>query len=92
MPAFKTPDGLIYVCPACFDGFHDVCFRKAETTGVPGARRATVLAADKANEFLAPAWTCRSDALTRDSGWRATMDLTAGLSRTAAWYRAEGWL
>ena len=56
------------------------------------AGRATVLSADKANEFLAPAWTCRSDALTRDSGWRATMDLTAGLSRTAAWYRAEGWL
>jgi len=56
------------------------------------AGRATVLSADKANEFLASAWTCRSDALTRDSGWRAAMDLTAGLSRTAAWYRAEGWL
>ena len=56
------------------------------------AGRATLLSADKANEFLAPAWTCRSDALTRDSGWRATTDLTAGLSRTAAWYRAEGWL
>lgn len=56
------------------------------------AGRATVLSADKANEFLAPAWTCRSDALTQDSGWRATTDLAAGLTRTAAWYRAEGWL
>jgi nucleoside-diphosphate-sugar epimerase len=56
------------------------------------AGRATVLSADKADEFLAPAWTCRPDALTRDSGWRAATDLASGLSRTAAWYRAEGWL
>ena len=54
--------------------------------------RATVLSADKANEFLAPAWTCRADALTRDAGWRAATDLEPGLARTAAWYRAEGWL
>ena len=56
------------------------------------AGRATVLSADKADEFLAPAWTCRPDALMRDSGWRAATDLAAGLSRTTAWYRAEGWL
>ena len=56
------------------------------------AGRATVLSADKADEFLAPAWTCRPDALTRDTGWRAATDLVVGLSRTAAWYRAEGWL
>lgn len=56
------------------------------------AGRATLLSADKANEFLAPAWTCRADALTRDTGWRAATDLTTGLVRTAAWYRAEGWL
>jgi nucleoside-diphosphate-sugar epimerase len=56
------------------------------------AGRATVLSADKANEFLAPAWTCRADALARDAGWRAKTDLEPGLARTAAWYRAEGWL
>lgn len=56
------------------------------------AGRATVLSAEKADEFLAPAWTCRPDALTRDSGWRAATDLAAGLSRTTTWYRAEGWL
>jgi len=56
------------------------------------AGRATVLSADKANEFLAPAWTCRADALERDTGWRAVTKLQAGLSRTATWYRAEGWL
>lgn len=56
------------------------------------AGRATLLTADKGNEFLAPAWTCRSDALTRDSGWRAGIDLETGLRRAANWYREVGWL
>jgi len=56
------------------------------------AGRATLLSGDKAAEFLAPAWTCRPDALTRDAGWRAVTDLDTGLRRTAAWYRREGWL
>ncbi len=56
------------------------------------AGRATLLSADKAHEFLAPAWTCRSDALTRDTGWRAAIDLETGLKRAANWYREAGWL
>lgn len=52
----------------------------------------TVLSADKANEFLAPAWTCLPDALERDTGWKARVDLASGLARTAAWYREKGWL
>jgi nucleoside-diphosphate-sugar epimerase len=52
----------------------------------------TVLSADKANEFLAPAWVCKADALRRDGGWEARMDLAKGLARTAVWYRANGWL
>ncbi len=56
------------------------------------AGRATLLSGDKAAEFLAPAWTCRPDALARDAGWRAETDLETGLRRTAAWYRNEGWL
>ncbi|HYK82367.1 MAG TPA: NAD(P)-dependent oxidoreductase [Gemmatimonadales bacterium] len=54
--------------------------------------RATVLSADKAAEFLAPAWTCRPDALMRDTGWRPAVDLGSGLRRTAQWYEKEGWL
>lgn len=54
--------------------------------------RSTVLSADKASELLAPAWTCSGDALTRETGWRASIDLETGLVRTAAWYRMEGWL
>ncbi len=54
--------------------------------------RATLLTPDKANEFLAEAWICSPDALERDTGWVARVDLAAGLSRTAAWYRTHGWL
>jgi nucleoside-diphosphate-sugar epimerase len=54
--------------------------------------RSTVLSADKASEFLAPAWTCSGEALARATGWRAVTDLKTGLARTAAWYRVEGWL
>jgi len=56
------------------------------------AGRATLLSADKANEFLAPGWVCSSAALTRDTGWRAEVDLETGLRRTAAWYREKRWL
>ena len=56
------------------------------------AGRATLLSSDKAAEFLAPAWTCRPDALMRDTGWRPDTDLATGLRRTAQWYRNEGWL
>jgi nucleoside-diphosphate-sugar epimerase len=54
--------------------------------------RATMLSPDKADELLAPAWTCSSEALARDAGWRAAIALEQGLAETAAWYRAAGWL
>jgi nucleoside-diphosphate-sugar epimerase len=54
--------------------------------------RATLLSTDKAPEFFAPAWTCRPDAMLRDAGWRARVDLDTGLRRTMEWYRAERWL
>jgi hypothetical protein len=41
---------------------------------------------------LEPAWTCTSDALERDTGWRAEVDLATGLERTARGYREAGWL
>jgi len=54
--------------------------------------RATLLAPDKAPELLAPAWTCSSEALARDAGWRAAIPLAQGLPETAEWYRQAGWL
>ena len=54
--------------------------------------RATMLSSERAAEFLAPAWTCRADALRADAGWQARIDLESGLGRTVAWYRRQGWL
>lgn len=54
--------------------------------------RGTLLSPEKAAELLAPAWTCTSEALARDAGWRAEIPLEQGLRDTAAWYRTAGWL
>lgn len=56
------------------------------------AGRATLLSRDKAAELLAEAWTCTPAALTGDAGWRAAIDLQAGLPGTAQWYAHHGWL
>lgn len=56
------------------------------------ARQATILTADKANEFFQPAWTGDPAPLTRDSGWSASYDLKRGLADTYRWYRQAGWL
>lgn len=55
-------------------------------------RQATILTSDKANEFFQPAWTGDPTPLTRDTGWRASLDLASGLADTYAWYRRAGWL
>jgi dihydroflavonol-4-reductase len=54
--------------------------------------RATILNAEKANEFFQPAWTGNPAPLTRDSGWKARFDLASGLADTWRWYRSAGWL
>jgi nucleoside-diphosphate-sugar epimerase len=56
------------------------------------AGRATVLTADKANEFFADSFACSPAPLERDTGWRAEHDLASGIPRTAAWYRDQQWL
>jgi nucleoside-diphosphate-sugar epimerase len=56
------------------------------------ANQATILNADKANEFFQPAWTGDPAAFTRDTGWQARHDLSSGVALTAAWYRDAGWL
>jgi nucleoside-diphosphate-sugar epimerase len=57
-----------------------------------GLGRAPLLDADKANELLAPGWTCSSAALRRDAGWAAEVPLVRGLEQTARSYREAGWL
>jgi nucleoside-diphosphate-sugar epimerase len=56
------------------------------------AGQATILTADKANEFFQPAWTGDPAPLTRDTGWHAARDLRSGLEETYKWYRTAGWL
>ena len=56
------------------------------------AGRTTLLSADKANEILAGDWICSPAALEAAVGWQARTDLASGLTQTAAWYRAAGWL
>lgn len=56
------------------------------------AGRVTPLDRDRARSLLAPAWICSSDALARDAGWRAEIDLRAGIEATARWYHEAGWL
>jgi nucleoside-diphosphate-sugar epimerase len=65
--------------------------------GVAGAAaraagRAPLLDGDKANELLAPGWSCSSEALWRDAGWTAEVPLDEGLAGTARAYREAGWL
>jgi nucleoside-diphosphate-sugar epimerase len=54
--------------------------------------RAPLLDGDKANELLAPGWSCSSAALRRDAGWTAEIPLERGLAETARAYRDAGWL
>ncbi len=56
------------------------------------AGRATVLTADKAEEFFAEAWTADAEPLAAAANWRAARGLAAGAEATAAWYRSVGWL
>ena len=54
--------------------------------------QASVLSAEKADEFFEAAWTGDPSTLMRDTGWSPTYDLVSGLAATDAWYRAEGWI
>ena len=56
------------------------------------AGRATILNADKANEFFQAGWTGDPAPFTAATGWRAAHDITTGLAATYDWYRAAGWL
>jgi nucleoside-diphosphate-sugar epimerase len=65
--------------------------------GVAGAAaralgRTPLLDGDKANELLAPGWSCSSEALRRDAGWAAEVPLDQGLAETAHACREAGWL
>lgn len=82
--------------------------RRVRTLTLPGPLARTVLAGagvaaralgrvplldgDKALEILAPGWVCSSEALRRDTGFVARVDLEVGLAETARSYREAGWM
>jgi len=47
---------------------------------------------DKLREMRQSAWTCSADLITENLGFKPSMPLVRGISETAAWYRAKGWL
>ena len=54
--------------------------------------QATIFNREKARELLAPGWLCETEAAKRDLGFEGRIPLPVGLTRTAAWYREQGWL
>lgn len=54
--------------------------------------RPSIFSRDKARELLAPGWLCETDGAKRGLGFEAQIALEPGLSSTAEWYRAQGWL
>ncbi|MGE3617851.1 MAG: NAD-dependent epimerase/dehydratase family protein, partial [Gemmatimonadales bacterium] len=56
------------------------------------ANRATVLSADKAHEFFAPAWLADPAPLAEAVGWTAAHDFATGARAAVDWYRRRGWL
>ena len=55
-------------------------------------RQRTILRADKANEFVQPAWTGDPTRFMADTGWLPSHDHDTGFAETAAWYRDQGLL
>ena len=54
--------------------------------------RTTIFNRDKVRELLAPGWLCETAAARQDLRFEARIPLPEGLTRTAAWYREQGWL
>ncbi|UCH63239.1 MAG: NAD(P)-dependent oxidoreductase [Fidelibacterota bacterium] len=50
------------------------------------------LTPDKLRELRRPAWTCSAELIAENLGFKALVPLDQGISETATWYRARGWL
>lgn len=54
--------------------------------------RPAVLNRSRYRELAAPGFVCSVEKIARAIGWRAAVDLSAGMAGTANWYRSAGWL
>lgn len=59
----------------------------ARVTGRP-----SLLNLQKFSELRAPGWVCDSSLLAREIGFKCPTNLEAGIERTLAWYKQNGWL
>ncbi|MBI5367021.1 MAG: NAD-dependent epimerase/dehydratase family protein [Planctomycetes bacterium] len=50
------------------------------------------LTRDKAVEVSQHHWVCSPARAARDFGWRARIDIAAGMAETGRWYREQGWI
>ncbi|MEQ9609170.1 MAG: SDR family NAD(P)-dependent oxidoreductase [Kiloniellaceae bacterium] len=69
--------------------------RAAAALGTLGAAvtgRPAILSQGKVNEIAHPDWVCRHNLLGDCISWSPAVGLDEGFSRTAAWYKAAGWL
>jgi nucleoside-diphosphate-sugar epimerase len=55
-------------------------------------RRTHALSRQKWAELRAPGWVCATDRIRQDLGFTAPTPLADGVTRTAAWYKRQGWL
>jgi len=55
-------------------------------------RKPPLLGFDKIRELKQPGWTCSSKKITEQLGFKCEISLEEGMSRSAAWYRQQGWL
>jgi len=62
------------------------------TLGAAVTGRPAILSQGKVNEIAHPDWVCRHNLLGDCISWSPAVGLDEGFSRTAAWYKAAGWL
>jgi nucleoside-diphosphate-sugar epimerase len=53
---------------------------------------ARIFTLDKVNELAAPHWVCSSEPIKQELGWAPEVPWIEGSKRTAAWYKAQGWI
>lgn len=54
--------------------------------------KTSVMSLQKVPELVARAWTCESNRLCADTGFKCRTALSAGIAKTLAWYRENHWL
>lgn len=105
---YYMSDGVVHTWEEVVDGMAAAVGRRARSVAVPRAAALAVAHADRARarwlggkplltpdrvrELSEPEWTCDDSRARRELGYASSVELCDGLSETAAWYRAQGWL